>query len=68
MKSVPGTASFAAQTVASNTVLPMRSMTLPSACFATFPVSMLMVLPSGNDTVFVITFIKKSCGFCTSKK
>jgi hypothetical protein len=30
---------------------------IPSVCFATFPVSMLMVLPSGNDTVFVITFI-----------
>ena len=57
MKSVPGTASFAAQTVASNTVLPMRSTQEPSACFATFPVSMLMVLPSGSETVFVITFI-----------
>ena len=48
MKSVPGTASFAAQTVASKTVLPIRSTQEPSACFATFPVSMLMVLPSGN--------------------
>ena len=57
MKSVPGTASFAAQTVASSTVLPIRSMHDPSHCFATFPVSMLMVRPSGSDTVFVITFI-----------
>ena len=57
MKSVPGTASFAATTVASNIVLPMRSMTAPSACLANFPVSMLMVRPSGSSTVFVITFI-----------
>jgi len=48
MKSVPGTASFAAQTVANSTVLPMRSTAAPSACFATFPVSIVMVLPSGN--------------------
>ena len=57
IKSVPGTASFAAHTVARSTVLPMRKTTDPSACFANLPVSMLISLPSGNETVFVITFI-----------
>ena len=42
MKSVPGTASFAAQTVARRTVLPIRSVQEPSACFANFPVSMVI--------------------------
>ena len=57
MKSVPGTASLAAVTVARSTVLFIRRTTEPSACLATFPVSIEMVLPSGNWTVFVITFI-----------
>ncbi len=57
MKSVPGTASLAAQTVARSTVLPIRSVQEPSACLASFPVSMVMVRPSGSETVFVITFI-----------
>ena len=55
---VPGTASFAAHTVARSMVLPMRSVHEPSACFASFPVSMVMVRPSGRETVFVITFIE----------
>lgn len=57
MKSVPGAASLAPQTVARSMVLFMRSITAPSACFASLPVSMLMVRPSGRETVFVITFI-----------
>ena len=57
MKSVPGTASFAATTVANNIVLLRRNITAPSACLANLPVSMLMVRPSGKATVFVITFI-----------
>ena len=54
---MPGCAVLAAQTVARSMVLFMRSMTAPSACLANLPVSMLMVRPSGNETVFVITFI-----------
>jgi hypothetical protein len=59
MKSVPGTASLAAQTVANNMVLPMRSITEPSACFANFPVSSVMVLPSANSIVLTIGLIIK---------
>ena len=38
-------------------MLPIRSITEPSACFANLPVSMLISRPSGRETVFVITFI-----------
>ena len=57
MKSVPGTASFALHTVASNIVLPIVSITAPSACFASLPVSRVIVRPSPSVMVFVITFI-----------
>ena len=57
MKSVPGTASCAEQTVAKSMVFPMRTITAPSACLASFPVSMLISLPSANVMVFVTTFI-----------
>ncbi|EXY30750.1 hypothetical protein M080_6984, partial [Bacteroides fragilis str. 3397 T10] len=40
-------------------VLPMRSITEPSACFANFPVSSVMVLPSGNSIVLTIGLIIK---------
>ena len=59
MKSVPGTASLAAQTVANSMVLPIRSITEPSACFASFPVSSVMVLPSGSSIVLTIGLIIK---------
>ena len=58
MKSVPGTASFALHTVASNIVLPIVSITAPSACFASLPVSRVIVRPSARVMVFVTTFIK----------
>ena len=60
MKSVPGTASLAAQTVAKSMVLPIRSITEPSACFASFPVSSVMVLPSGSSIVLTIGLIIKN--------
>ena len=68
MKSVPGTASFAAQTVASSMVLPMRSITAPSACFASFPVSSVMVLPSASSIVLTIGLIIKNLLFLFSLK
>ena len=37
----------------------MRSITEPSACFANFPVSSVMVLPSGNSIVLTIGLIIK---------
>ena len=57
MKSVPGTASFALHTVASSMVLPIVTITAPSACLASLPVSMVMVRPSASVMVLVITFI-----------
>ena len=38
--------------VAKSMVLPIRSITEPSACFASFPVSSVMVLPSGSSVSY----------------
>ena len=57
MKSVPGTASFAEQTVAKIMVLPSVAITAPSACFANLPVSNVMTRPSGKAISFLTIFI-----------
>ena len=54
MKSTSSLASCAATTVASIMVLPMRTTTEPSACLASFPVSMVTVLPSSSKKEEVI--------------
>ena len=56
IKSVPGFASCAEQTVANNIVFPIRTITEPSACFANLPVSMVICLPSPKSIVLIIGF------------
>ena len=58
IKSVPGVTVRAVQTVARSIVPPMRSSTAPSACFATLPVSRVMVRPSLRVIVFLIGLTK----------
>ena len=57
MKSTPGFASLAAVTVANIMVLPIRRTTAPSACFANFPVSSVIVRPSANTMLLTIGLI-----------
>ena len=58
MKSTSGPASCAEQTVANNIVLPIFSMTAPSACLANFPVSNVITRPSFRVMLFSIMFIE----------
>ncbi len=55
-KSNPSLTSLFATTVASIMVSPMRTTTAPSACFASLPVSIEIVLPSFSENDFVIPF------------
>ena len=59
IKSTSGLASLAAVTAASSTVEPMVTVTAPSACLASLPVSMVIVRPSGRVIVLLTGLIIK---------
>ena len=54
MKSVSGLASVALVTAASRYVPPHFTITEPSACLASLPVSMVIVLPSPRSMTFSV--------------
>ena len=60
MKSTSSFASFAHVTVARSIVPPIFTTTEPSACFASLPVSISIILPSDNSIVFFTIFIISS--------